>query len=152
MLHDCCVDDVDRRIVFELRANGRVTMAELGEVVGLSSSATHRRVKALEASGVITGYEAVVDRDVLGQGCEVFVSVMLERTDPCTIAAFEAAVSTVPEVVSCHRLFGEPDYLLLVAVADLAAYESVWSGSLSALPGTARVASQMTMKMVKRGW
>jgi DNA-binding Lrp family transcriptional regulator len=150
MLQDCCVDDVDRRIVFELRANGRVTMAELGEVIGLSSSAAHRRVKALEASGVISGYQAVVDRDVLGQGCEVFVSVMLERTDPSTIAAFEAAVSAVSEVVSCHRLFGEPDYLLLVAVADLAAYESVWSGSLSALPGTSRVASQMTMKVVKR--
>jgi DNA-binding Lrp family transcriptional regulator len=119
-------------------------------VVGLSSSAAHRRVKALEASGVITGYEAVVDRNVLGEGFEVFVSVMLERTDPATIAGFEEAVSSVSEVVSCHRLFGEPDYLLLVAVADLAAYEMVWSRSLSALPGTSRVASQMTMKVVKR--
>jgi Lrp/AsnC family leucine-responsive transcriptional regulator len=144
------VDEIDRRILFELRRNGRVTVADLGEVVGLSSSAAHRRVKALEASGVITGYEAVIDRDVLGDGFEVFVSVILERTDPATIARFENAVSSVPEVASCHRLFGEPDYLLLVAVADLAAYETVWSRSLSALPGTARVASQMTMKVVKR--
>jgi DNA-binding Lrp family transcriptional regulator len=125
-------------------------MAELGDVVGLSSSAVHRRVKALEASGVITGYEAIVDRQMLGEGFEVFVWVMLERTDPATIARFEDAVSSVKEVVSCHRLFGEPDYLLLVAVADLAAYETVWSGSLSALPGTSRVASQMSMKVVKR--
>ncbi|MDQ1424758.1 MAG: hypothetical protein QOD72_2256 [Acidimicrobiaceae bacterium] len=125
-------------------------MAELGEVVGLSSSAAHRRVKALEASGVITGYEAIVDRAALGEGFEVFVSVMMERTDPDTIARFEASVASVTEVVSCHRLFGEPDYLLRVAVADLAAYEKVWSGSLSALPGTSRVASQMTMKAVKR--
>jgi Lrp/AsnC family transcriptional regulator, leucine-responsive regulatory protein len=133
-----------------MRRDGRVTMADLGEAVGLSSSAVHRRVKALEAAGVISGYEAVVDREALGEGFEVFVSVMLERTDPVTIAEFEAAVSAVPEVVSCHRLFGEPDYLLLVAVADLAAYETVWSGSLSALPGTSRVASQLTMKVVKR--
>jgi DNA-binding Lrp family transcriptional regulator len=150
MVQDCCVDDIDRRILFELRRNGRVTVVELGEAVGLSSSAAHRRVKALEASGVITGYQAVVDRDVMGEGFEVFVSVMLERTDPATIARFEQAVSSVSEVVSCHRVFGEPDYLLLVAVADLAAYETVWSRSLSALPGTSRVASQMTMKVVKR--
>ena len=85
-----------------------------------------------------------------GRGFEVFVSVMLERTDPEAVARFEATLEAVDGVVSCHRLFGEPDYLLLVAVEDLAAYERLWASQLSALPGCARVASQMTMKVVKR--
>jgi DNA-binding Lrp family transcriptional regulator len=144
------VDDIDHRILSELEADGRLTMYQLGDAVGLSSSAAHRRVKALEQGGVISGYRAVVDREAMGRGFEVFVSVMLERTEPEAVARFEAALDEVDGVVSCHRLFGEPDYLLLVAVADLAAYERLWASQLSALPGSARVASQMTMKVVKR--
>jgi DNA-binding Lrp family transcriptional regulator len=144
------VDDIDRRIVSELRADGRLTMLDLGERIGLSSSAAHRRVKALEANGTITGYRAIVDRHAVGEDCEVYVSVMLESTSPKTVRTFESAVAKVPEVLSCHRLFGEPDYVLLVAVRDLVAYEAVWSQRLSTLPGTARVSSQMTMKTVKR--
>lgn len=125
-------------------------MFELGGRVGLSSSAAHRRVKALEERGVITGYRAVVDRAVLGRSFEVYVSIMMQRTDPGAVAELEAALDRVEEVVACHRLFGEPDYLVLVAVADLAAYERLWTERLATLPNAARVSSQMTMKIVKR--
>jgi Lrp/AsnC family transcriptional regulator, leucine-responsive regulatory protein len=140
------VDDIDRLLLSRLAVEGRITMAELGEAVGLSSSAAHRRVKALEAAGVVRGYRAELDAAALGRGFEVYVSVTMRSTDPDTIAAFEAALDGVPSVIGCHRLFGEPDYLLLVAVRDVAAYEQLWSTALSTLPGTARVASQMTMK------
>lgn len=144
------MDDVDALILSELLRSGRMTMYELGEAVGLSSSAVHRRVKALEQHNVITGYQAVVDRAALGRNFEVYVSVMLDRTEPTAVAAFEAAIDQMSSVVSCHRMFGEPDYLLLVAVADVNAYEQLWATELSALPGCARVSSQMTMKVVRR--
>lgn len=144
------MDDIDRRIISSLGANARMTMYELGDAVGLSSSAAHRRVKTLEERGVITGYRAVVDPAAAGRGFEVYVSVLLERTAPEAVDRFEAAVAGIDAVVSCHRMFGEIDYLLLVAVEDRAAYERLWAERLAALPGTARVSSQMTMKMVKR--
>jgi Lrp/AsnC family leucine-responsive transcriptional regulator len=149
VVQDHLVDDIDRRIISELESNGRLTMYELGDAVGLSSSAAHRRMKALEERGVISGYRAVVDRHAIGRAFEVYVSIMLERTEPGAVARLEAALATVDEVVACHRLFGEPDYLVLVAVEDVAAYERLWA-RLSALPGAARVSSQMTMKVVKR--
>lgn len=125
-------------------------MFELGERVGLSSSAVHRRVKSLEQRGIVKGYRAVVDRAAAGRGFEVYVSIMLRTTDPAAVAELEAALDRVDEVAACHRLFGEPDYLVLVAVEDLAAYERLWTERLATLPNTARVSSQMTMKILKR--
>lgn len=149
-MQDRPVDDIDRRIISELGIDGRLTMFELGERVGLSSSAVHRRVKSLEDRGVVTGYRAVVDRSAAGRGFEVYVSIMLRTTDPTAVAELEAALDRLDEVVACHRLFGEPDYLVLVAVEDLAAYERLWTERLATLPNTARVSSQMTMKVLKR--
>ncbi|CAB4601773.1 unannotated protein [freshwater metagenome] len=150
MMHDHPVDDIDRRIISELNADGRLTMFELGERVGLSSSAVHRRVKSLEDRGIVTGYRAVVDRAAAGRDFEVYVSIMLRTTDPAAVAELEAALDRLDEVVACHRLFGEPDYLVLVAVEDLASYERLWTERLATLPNTARVSSQMTMKVLKR--
>jgi DNA-binding Lrp family transcriptional regulator len=150
VMQDRPVNEIDRRIISELEADGRLTMFELGERVGLSSSAVHRRVKSLEERGIVTGYRAVIDRAAAGRGFEVYVSIMLRTTDPAAVAELEAALDGVDEVVSCHRLFGEPDYLVLVAVEDLAAYERLWTERLATLPNTARVSSMMTMKVLAR--
>ncbi|MFN6118731.1 MAG: Lrp/AsnC family transcriptional regulator, partial [Actinomycetes bacterium] len=120
------------------------------ERVGLSSSAVPRRVNSLEDRVIVTGYRAVVDRAAAGRGFEVYVSIMLRTTDPAAVAELEAALDRLDEVVACHRLFGEPDYLVLVAVEDLASYERLWTERLATLPNTARVSSQMTMKVLKR--
>jgi Lrp/AsnC family transcriptional regulator, leucine-responsive regulatory protein len=144
------MDDIDRRITSLLEANGRLTMFELGQQVGLSPSPTHRRVKALEVNGTITGYRAILDPESAGRGFEVFVSVQLAATDPKTVRTFEKDVTEIEEVRSCHRLFGEPDYLLLVATSSLAAYEALWTQRLSALRGTLRVSSMMTMKRLPK--
>jgi Lrp/AsnC family transcriptional regulator, leucine-responsive regulatory protein len=143
------MDDIDRSIVSHLEVDARLTMFELGERVGLSTSPTHRRVKALEASGAIRGYHASIDPAMTGRGFEVFVSVWLSSTDPKTVKTFETDIAKIDAIRSCHRMFGEPDYLVLVAVADLHAYEVLWAQQLSALRGTSRVSSQMTMKVVK---
>jgi Lrp/AsnC family leucine-responsive transcriptional regulator len=133
-----------------LEADGRVAMVQLGDEVGLSTSATQRRVKALEADGTIRSYRAMIDPGALGRSFEVWVTATLTSTDRDNVEAVEQSILDTDEVIECFRMFGEPDYLMRVAVRDLAAYEELWSTRLSAMRGAVRVASQMTMKVVKR--
>jgi DNA-binding Lrp family transcriptional regulator len=143
------VDPVDRAIIRHLQADGRMTNLELAEKVRLTPSPCLRRVRALEAAGVITGYHASVDPAALGRGFQVLVHVDMMVKDRATIEAFEAAVVPLDEVLECRRMFGDPDYLVWVAVADVAAYERFYMASLTDLPGVARMSSQFTMKVIK---
>ncbi|WP_438854407.1 Lrp/AsnC family transcriptional regulator [Agromyces sp. M3QZ16-3] len=142
------MDATDRRILAELQRDGRLSLTELAERVQLSMSPTHRRLRALEASGAITGYRAVIDPDAIGLGFTALVFVTMEQTDRSTVPAFDAAVAEIPEVIQALRLFGDPDYLLRVAVRDLPAYQRLWDEKLSGLPGTRRVASTLVMKTI----
>lgn len=142
------MDATDRRILTELQLDGRLSITDLAARVQLSMSPTHRRLHALEASGAITGYRAVIDPEVVGLGFGALVFVTMESANRATIPAFDAAVAEIPEVIQALRLFGDPDYLLQVAVADLRAYEKLWDEKLSALPGVARVQSTLVMKTV----
>jgi DNA-binding Lrp family transcriptional regulator len=144
------VDEIDHLILRRLERDGRIPMVQLGEAVGLSTSAAQRRVKALEANGTIVGYRAEIDPVAAGRAFEVFVSATLISTDRANVEAVEASIAEIDEIVECYRTFGEPDYLMRVAVRDVAAYEELWSTRLSAMRGAVRVASQMTMKVVKR--
>lgn len=148
--NDLPMDALDRAIIRELEADARLTNVELAERVRLSPSPCLRRVRALERSGVIRGYHADVDPAAVGRGFEVTVHVELTLKDRQTVEAFEAGVAAFDEVIECRRMFGLPDYVILVAVADQAAYESFYMNKLAELPGLARVNSQFTMKMVKR--
>jgi DNA-binding Lrp family transcriptional regulator len=145
------MDALDRAILSELQANGRLTNVELADRVSLSPSPCLRRVRALERSGVIRGYHADIDPAAADRGFEVTVHVELTLKDRATVEAFEAGISAFEEVVECRRMFGLPDYVVLVAVADQSAYEGFYMSKLAELPGLARVNSQFTMKMVKRG-
>jgi DNA-binding Lrp family transcriptional regulator len=107
-------------------------------------------VRALERAGVIRGYHADIDPAAAGRGFEVTVHVELTLKDRATVEAFEAGIAAFDEVVECRRMFGLPDYVVLVAVADQTAYEAFYMNQLAELPGLARVNSQFTMKMVKR--
>ncbi|MEU7895607.1 Lrp/AsnC family transcriptional regulator [Nonomuraea sp. NPDC049152] len=144
------MDRTDRRILHELQREGRISNAELAERVGLTPSPCLRRVKQLEESGVIRGYRALLDGAAVGRGFQAFVTVVMRYEDHDTVAAFEGEVAGMPEVVEAHRLFGDPDFLLRVAVADLAAYERFYSDRLSGLPGVARLTSHLTMKAIKQ--
>jgi Lrp/AsnC family transcriptional regulator, leucine-responsive regulatory protein len=145
------MDDLDRAILSELQANGRLTNVELADRVRLSPSPCLRRVRALERSGVIRGYHADIHPAAVERGFEVTVHVELTLKDRATVEAFEAGIAAFDEVVECRRMFGLPDYVVLVAVADQTAYEAFYMSKLAELPGLARVNSQFTMKMVKRG-
>ena len=144
------MDAVDRAILRHLQADGRLTNVELADRVRLSPSPCLRRVRALERVGAIRGYHADVDPAAVGRGFEVTVHVELTLKDRATVEAFEAGIAAFDEVLECRRMFGLPDYLVLVAVADQAEYEAFYMSKLAELPGLARVNSQFTMKMVKR--
>src|SRR5262245_28838344 len=145
------MDELDRAILRQLQTDGRLTNVELAERVRLSPSPCLRRVRALETAGIIRGYRADVDPVAVALGFEVTVHVELSLKDRATVEAFEAQIATFDEVVECRRMFGVPDYVVLVRVADQAAYEAFYMGRMAELPGLARVNSQFTMKLVKGG-
>jgi Lrp/AsnC family leucine-responsive transcriptional regulator len=113
------LDRTDRSLLAILQAEGRISNAELAERVHLSASACLRRVQRLEAVGVITGYAARLDPSALGLGLTAFVRLQLARHDADSIARFVTKLDQWDEVVACHALTGDMDYLLQVVVADL---------------------------------
>ncbi|WP_407562746.1 Lrp/AsnC family transcriptional regulator [Streptomyces sp. 184] len=143
------MDAIDRAILRELQQDGRLTNAELADRVRLTPSPCLRRVRQLERSGVIRGYRALLDGDSVSRGFQAFVTVTLAREDRGTVAEFEGRIQECTEVVEAHRIFGETDFLLRVAVRDLPAYEKFNTRVLLALPGVARVTSHLMMKTVK---
>jgi Lrp/AsnC family leucine-responsive transcriptional regulator len=143
------MDRLDHAILSHLQADGRLTNADLAERVRLSPSACLRRVRALEAAGIIAGYHAVVDPAAIDRGFQVLVYTTLTMRNRDTISAFEAAVVALDEVVECHRMFGDPDYVIRVAVADVEAYERFLIDTFADLPGMARMTSQFAMKTIK---
>jgi Lrp/AsnC family transcriptional regulator, leucine-responsive regulatory protein len=145
------MDGVDRGILRHLMQEGRLSNIELADRVGLSPSPCLRRVRNLERAGVISGYHAAVDMAALGQGFEVLVHVEMAIQDRAMLEAFEAQIAQIDEIVQCRRMFGQPDYLLWIATADLGAYERLYMTRLTNLPGVARTNSQFTMKTIKDG-
>jgi DNA-binding Lrp family transcriptional regulator len=142
------VDAVDRKILAELQADGRLTVTELAQRISLSIAPCHRRLRELERSGAIRGYRAVIDPAAIGLGFEVLVQVTMDREDAATIARFESSLADVPEVHHAERLFGDPDYLIRVATADLVAYQVLRDEKLATLPGVQRLSSTIVMKRV----
>jgi Lrp/AsnC family transcriptional regulator, leucine-responsive regulatory protein len=146
------IDAVDRAILDQLQAEGRLSNLELADRVGLSPSPCLRRVRRLEEAGVIAGYRAVIDPAAVDRAFQVLLHVTMEVKDRlATMEAFEARVAEIDEVIECRRMFGDPDYLLWIAAADLTAYEQLYMSKLVGLPGVARTVSQLTMKTVKPG-
>ena len=142
------VDTIDRKIIAELQAEGRLTVTELAQRVGLSVAPCHRRLRELERTGAIRGYRAVVDPAAIGLGFEVLVQVTMDREDAATVADFERGLAEIGEVRHAERLFGDPDYLLRVATADIAAYQTLRDEQLATLPGVGRLTSTIVMKRI----
>jgi Lrp/AsnC family transcriptional regulator, leucine-responsive regulatory protein len=143
------LDAIDRRILAALQRDARLTNVELAAEVGLSPSPCLRRVRMLEEAGVIAGYHAALDRGGIGLGLTVFVGVKVERHHEAEATAFREAVKALPEVVSCHLVSGEADFLLEVVVPDLAGYERFLLGTLLRLPGVSDIRSNFAIQQVK---
>ncbi|HRN62168.1 MAG TPA: Lrp/AsnC family transcriptional regulator [Gammaproteobacteria bacterium] len=142
------MDRTDRKILSELQFDGRLSITDLAERVGLSVSPCHRRLRALEQSGAIRGYRARLDLAALGLDFSALVFVTLRDGGRDAVESFEAAVADVPNVIQAQRLFGDPDYLLQVVSRDLGAFQRLYDDRLSALPGVQRLTSTLVMKSV----
>lgn len=142
------MDAIDRAILAELQADGRLTVTELADRVRLTPGPCHRRLRELERRGVITGYRALVDPVAVGMGFEALVQVTLDRGDAATVTAFETAIVALPQVRQAERLFGDPDYLLRVAARDLDSFAALRDQKLATLPGIHRLTSTIVMKRI----
>jgi Lrp/AsnC family transcriptional regulator, leucine-responsive regulatory protein len=145
------MDRIDRKILDLLAADSRLTGEQLGERVGLSPSAAHRRVKALEESGAILGYRARLSRGARGNPSTVFVQVTLTDQRQATMLAFEEALARTRQVAEAHLMSGQSDYLVKVLVPGDDSYERIHREILSALPGVQRLVSQFTIRTLEGG-
>jgi DNA-binding Lrp family transcriptional regulator len=142
------MDAVNKKILALLQEDGRLTVTELADQVGLSISPCHRRVRELERSGAIRGYRAVVDAEAVGLGFEAIVFITMRQEDRETLMGFEQGLAAIPEVLQAERLFGDPDYLVRIVTSDLAAYQRLQDEKLCVLPGVQRMSSTLVMKRI----
>ncbi|MFY0312679.1 Lrp/AsnC family transcriptional regulator [Leisingera sp. D0M16] len=144
------MDSKDRQIIRALQRDGRMTNQDLAEAVNLSPSPCLRRVRNLEASGVIRGYSADVDAAAYGMAITVFVRIRLERHNETDVQSFEGKVRRMDEVLECHVLTGAMDYQLRVLVPDLEAYESFIRNRIHPIGGIASIDTSFVYGTVKR--
>ena len=145
------LDGIDRHLLELLQENARESNAGLARAVGLSPSPCLRRVKDLEASGVIRSYVTLLDPSRIGLGVSVFVQVRLERQVEQALERFEEMILARPEVMECYLMTGDADYLLRVVVADIPAYERFLMDHLTRVPGVSSIRSSFALKQVKYG-
>lgn len=143
------LDRIDRNILSSLASDGRLSMAELAQKVGLSKTPIQARVKRLEAEGYIRGYAALIDRERMGEGHVAFVQVKLSDTRSAALDAFNRAVQGVPQIEQCHMMAASFDYLLKVRTRDIAAYRKVLGERISSLPHVAQTSTFVAMETVK---
>lgn len=142
------LDAVDIKILAALQENSGLSNVDLAAKIGLSPSPCLRRVKMLEARGLIAGYRAVVDRKALGLGVRAFVEVKLERQSEEVTNKFLASIQNLPEVACCYLMTGGLDYLLDVVATDLEAYGEFTTAKLIGLPGVKEIRSSFVLKEI----
>lgn len=143
------IDAIDRRILAALQADGRLTNNDLAERVGLSPSPCLRRVRALEAAGTIKGYAAILDPVQLGLGTSVFVRVWLRGQDDDTVRRFNDSILALPQVMECHMMAGDCDFLLRVVASDLDAYRRFQAEKLARIDGVQSLKTDIPLQRVK---
>jgi len=143
------LDDIDKRIVAALQAEGRLPIVDLADRVGLSATPCQRRVKRLEEEGVITRYAALVSPAAMGVGLQALVEITLDDHSEKTVDAFEAAIRGRSEVVACYAVTGDMDFLVHVLVPDLASFSEFAMKALLRMPGVKGTRSSFIMQAVK---
>lgn len=140
---------MDQKILSALQRDSRISMAKLSEQIGLSLSACHRRVKLLEVNGFISGYTVRLNRTALNLEIQVFIEVKLTSQRKDDITAFENAIERMPEVLECHLISGEFDYLIRVITKNTAAYENLYRNRLSQIPSVSQMKTLLSLSTVK---
>ncbi len=143
------IDDIDLHILGELQQDGRMTNVELARKVGLTAPPCLRRVRALEESGAINSYHAVVNPAMLGYTITVFAMVSLKSQAEADLKAFEDHIATLPEVRECYMLNGEIDFILKVVAKDLQSFQQFLTSKLTPAPNVVSVKTSLTIRMAK---
>jgi len=143
------IDRIDKSILRELQVHGRLANVELARRVGLSPTPCLERVKRLESSGFITGYEAVLSPQKLQASLLLFVEIRLNHTSPDVFKDFKKAVIELPQVLECHLVSGDFDYLVKARVADMVSYRVLLGETLLTLPGVSASRTYVVMEEVK---
>jgi Lrp/AsnC family transcriptional regulator, leucine-responsive regulatory protein len=144
------LDRMDARLLTELQQDGRRTVVELSERVGLSGTPCARRIRQLEQNGVIQGYTAVVDPARLGLSVQAFVQVRLERQTDDNVAHFQQELQAIEAVVSCYAMTGEYDFLLQVVTTDLEVLSNLVLKKLLSIRSVRDVHSSIVLQTIKR--
>ncbi|KKW92073.1 MULTISPECIES: Lrp/AsnC family transcriptional regulator [Sphingobium] len=142
------LDEIDRKLLRALQANGRITNQDLSDLVGLSPSPCLRRLRQLESAGVISHYAALVDPAAVGLTVTAFVRVRLDQQDDRHLAAFEKAVDGFPEVMECYLMTGDADYQLRILVESLNLFEDFLRHKLTKIRGVAQVTTSFALRPV----
>jgi Lrp/AsnC family transcriptional regulator len=142
------MDAIDRKILLTLQEDASLSVAEIGQRVGLSSTPCWKRIQRLEADGVIQRRVAIVDQDKVGLGISVFVSVETDDHSEDWLGRFAGAVSAMPEVMEFYRMAGDVDYMLRVVVQDMQAYDTFYKKLIAASP-LKNVTSRFAMEKIK---
>lgn len=150
-MNSITLDLHDTQILRALLENGRMSIQDLSDRIGLSPTPVARRLRALEQNGIITGYTALIDEAALGYEMTVFVSIQLARQVDQSLERFEAAIASFPEVVDCWLMTGNRDYLLRVVTRGLASFEAFLTGRLTKVPGVSNIESSIPLRRVKTG-
>jgi Lrp/AsnC family leucine-responsive transcriptional regulator len=142
------LDPIDLKMLRLLQKNGRLSNAELADLVGVSQATCHRRTQRLFADGYLRGVRSLVSPAAVDRGAMVLVGVELDRSTPDSFAQFEAAVARLPFVLDCHLVAGDFDYFLKIRVDELASFNRIHGSQLIALPGVLHTRTFFVMKEV----
>ncbi|MEM5500157.1 winged helix-turn-helix transcriptional regulator [Ahrensia kielensis] len=143
------LDQTDRKILRIMQTNGRISITQLSEKVGLSKTPCQMRVKKLEDYGYIVGYRAVLDPMKMGLGHVTFIEVKMNDTTPKALKAFDDAIRKIPEIEMCHLIAGGFDYLLKVRTTNIVSYRQILGEVISSLPYVNSTSTHVSMEAVK---
>jgi Lrp/AsnC family transcriptional regulator len=143
------MDSIDRKLLSLLQDDAAMPLQDIAARVGLSVNPCWRRIKRMEADGIIRARVAVLDPEKLGLNVTVFVRIKIREHTSEWVKRFAAAMRSIPEIAECHRMGGDIDYLLKVIVADIAAYDRVYKELITRVPGLADVSALFSMERIK---
>lgn len=143
------LDNIDKNILSILQTDGRLSVVDLAKRVSLSKTPCLTRLRRLEKTGYILGYQARINPHKVGQGYLVYVQVKLQNTTSQTLKKFNNSVKAIPDIMSCHMLSGGYDYLLKVRTQDMGSYRELLGEVIASLPGVQTTASFPVMEEVK---
>ena len=145
------IDDIDRKIIGILQADATLSIQDIADQIGLTNNPCWRRIKRLEDKGIIERRVAIINPKLIGLGTTAFVSIRTDTHSGDWLKKFADCIEQIPEIIECHRMTGDVDYLMKIVVRDLEHYDAVYQRLISHVPGLTDVSSTFSMEQLKMG-